>query len=108
MAQAGGTGATAHRPIEDEMGLIQEFGSIIGMAAVGCTFELETPPSDPNYVRAELDGEKLELDAADGFVLSTDLTVLTVQGAACDKLQSPTEQHTLSVTVECERQTPLF
>jgi hypothetical protein len=108
MAQAGGTGATAHRPIEDETGLIQEFRSIIGMAAVGCTFELETPPSDPNYVRAELDGEKLELDAADGFVLSTDSTVLTVQGAACAKLQSATEQHTLSVTVACERQTPLF
>jgi hypothetical protein len=108
MAQAGGTGAAAHRPIEDEAGLIQEFRSIVGMAAVGCTFELKTPPSDPNFVRAELDGMKLELDADDGFVLSPGLDVLTVQGAACTKLQSTTEQHTLSVSVECERQTPLF
>ena len=77
MAQAGGTGASAHSAIEDEAGLVEEFRSIIGMAAVGCTFSLKTPPSDPNFVRVELDGEKLELDYPEGFVLDADRTAIT-------------------------------
>jgi hypothetical protein len=107
MAQAGGTGDKAHRPIEDEASLTQEFRRIIGGAA-SCEFALNPPPSDPNYVLVQLDGAKLNLNAADGFSLSADHKRLTVLGSACTKLQSQTEKHTLSIKVECERQTPLF
>jgi hypothetical protein len=104
MAQAGGTGDNAHRPIEDEASLVQEFRRILG-SAVSCDYALMTAPSDPNYVLVQLDGVKLELNSPDGFALSADRKRLTVVGAACTKLQSTTETHRLTVKVECERQT---
>jgi Mg-chelatase subunit ChlD len=107
MAQAGGTGDTEHRAIENEASLTAEFRRIIG-GATSCEFALNTPPSDPNFVLVQLDGAKLALGAADGFTLSADRKRLTVQGSACTKLQSQTENHVLTVKVECERQTPLF
>jgi hypothetical protein len=107
MAQAGGTGDMAHRPIENEASLVQEFRRITS-GAVSCEFALTMSPSDPNYVLVQLDGMKLNLNGADGFSLSADRKKLTVLGSACTKLQSQSESHMLTVKVECERQTPLF
>lgn len=104
MAQAGGTGDSAHRPIEDEASLVQEFRRILG-SAVSCDYALMTAPSDPNYVLVQLDGMKLDLNSPDGFVLSADRMRLTVVGAACTRLQSTSDPHMLTVKVECERQT---
>jgi von Willebrand factor type A domain len=107
MAQAGGTGDMAHRPIEDEASLVQEFRRIVG-GAVSCEFALTMAPTDPNFVLVQLDGMKLALNGADGFALSADRKKLTVLGSACATLQSQNESHMLTVKVECERQTPLF
>jgi hypothetical protein len=104
MAQAGGTGDSAHRPIENEASLVQEFQRILG-SAVSCDYALMTAPSDPNYVLVQLDGMKLDLNSPDGFALSADRKRLTVVGAACTKLQSTSETHMLTVKIECERQT---
>jgi hypothetical protein len=104
MAQAGGTGDSAHRPIENEASLVQEFRRILG-SAVSCDYALMTAPSDPNYVLVQLDGVKLDLNSPDGFALSDDRKRLTVVGAACTTLQSTSEPHMLTVKVECERQT---
>jgi hypothetical protein len=107
MAQAGGTGDKEHRPIENEAGLVMQLHSIIG-AALSCQFTLAKAPTDPNYVSVTIDASKLSLDAPDGFVLSDDRMVLTLQGAACTQVQNESERHLVTVRVECERQTPLL
>lgn len=104
MAKAGGTGDTQHRAIEDEASLVQEFRRILGSAA-SCEFALNMPPSDPNFVLVTLDGTKLALNQPDGFSLSADRKRLTITGSSCATLQGQTGNHTVSVTVQCERQT---
>jgi hypothetical protein len=104
MAAAGGTGDTMHRAIENEASLVAEFRRITG-AAASCEFALKMAPSDPNFVLVELDGQKLSLNAPDGFSLSADRLHLTVLGSACQKLQAQNEQHILNIRVTCERQT---
>jgi hypothetical protein len=75
--------------------------------AISCEFALATAPSDPNFVSAQLDTTKLQLNQPNEFVLSPDRKSLTVQGNACTMLQNPKERHMLTVRVECERQTLL-
>ena len=85
---------------------MEEFKRITGAAAT-CEYALGTAPSDPNFVLAQLDGQKLNLNGPDGFSLSADRKRLTVLGAACAKLQAPNGQHVVSIQVACERQTLL-
>jgi hypothetical protein len=106
MAAAGGTGDTEHRAIENEASLVEEFRRITGSIA-SCELALNMAPSDPNFVLVEIDGQKLSLNAPDGFSLSADRKRLTVLGGACQKLQAQNEIHILNIRVTCERQTLL-
>jgi hypothetical protein len=99
MARAGGTGDTAHRPIENQASLIAAFQQITG-GAVSCDYVLEKPVSDKRYVRVTVDGKQLGADDANGWVLSSDKRKVHIQGTACSGLS--VSAHWLNVTVECE------
>ncbi len=99
MAVAGGTGDTAHRPIEDEASLIDALREI-AQVALSCDYALEQPPSDPSYVLVTLDGEPLSYGADDGWSLSADGHTLRLSGAACDRLAAG--DSALKVQVQCE------
>jgi hypothetical protein len=99
VARAGGTGDSAHRPIENQAGLIAAFQQITG-GAVSCDYLLEKPVSDKRYVRVTMDGEQLAADDANGWVLSGDKRKVHLQGSACSGLS--VSAHLLNVTVECE------
>ena len=100
MARRGGTGDTAHRPVEDQASLEAEFQAIAG-SAISCTFVLEQAPPDPSYVLVEIDGEQINLDDPNGWTLSEDGLTVQVQGDACVTL-SDGREHVLSVEVLCE------
>lgn len=99
MAQAGNTGDQAHRPIDDEASLVQEFQEIIA-SAVTCDFKLDQAAEDPSYVRVDLDGQQLAHGEADGWQLSEDKQKVSLQGSACSTLRSSGD-HKLSVVVQC-------
>jgi hypothetical protein len=96
-AQRGGTGDTAHRPVENEEDLLAELQGITG-ALVTCSLDLDNAPARPEYVRVTLDGNQVNLDQADGWRLVGDKTI-ELQGGACDTFKSGT--HLINVTVEC-------
>jgi hypothetical protein len=100
MAQAGDTGDQQHHAIEDGMSLLTEFEKIAG-AAASCEFVLNTQPSDPSYVEVKLDGKQINLNDANGWLISADRRRITLQGSACAAI-SGKEQHLLSVRVLCE------
>lgn len=100
MANAGDTGDTAHRAVEDEAGLVTEFEEIAGVA-VSCEFVLDEAPEDPSYVQVTLDDEQLNLNEPDGWIISEDRKKVTVQGKACQAIQDGTKQKLL-VKVLCE------
>jgi len=97
MAQAGGT--DDYYPVENKDQLDQAFKDITG-DLVSCTFELDDVPQDPSYVRITIDGETVELKAADGWVI--DGKKITLQGGSCDTLKDGSN-HLLKANVECER-----
>lgn len=99
MAQAGGTGDSAHRAIENEASLIAAFEEIAG-AATSCEYALDDPPSDASYVLVELDGAPLTLGDPDGWSLSPDSRRVSLQGQACAAMQG-LGQHSFSVSVQC-------
>jgi hypothetical protein len=99
MARAGMTGDSAHRPIENQAGLITAFQQITG-GAVSCDYVLEKPVSDKRYVRITVDGKQLAADDANGWVLSSDKRKVHLQGSACSGLSLAV--HSVTVTVECE------
>lgn len=98
MAAAGGTGDTAHRAIEDENSLIDQFQQITSVA-LSCEFTLDEAVNNPRRVLVKLDGKQLNLDDSNGFRLSDSRTV-TLQGKACETVKK--DGHTLNVSVECE------
>jgi Mg-chelatase subunit ChlD len=102
MAQAGGTGDTSHRAIEDEAQIVSEFQRIAG-DAVTCEFALATPPEDPAYVAVTLDGSLLRLGDANGWQLSADRKRISVQGSSCNALKDPAVKHAISVEVRCTK-----
>lgn len=103
-AQRGGTGDTMHRPVEDEASLLAVLQSIAS-ELVSCTYVLDNPPRAAEFVRVLLDGNQINLNDADGWVLSGDRTV-EVQGAACTQLRS-SGAHSIEVTVQCSVVSPM-
>lgn len=100
-ASHGGTGM--HRAVEDEASLIAEFEKIAG-EAIPCSYQLETEPEDPSFVRVTLDGTQLNLDAPNGWSING--RVITLQGAACSSLKDGND-HSLTVEVLCNQVTPI-
>jgi Mg-chelatase subunit ChlD len=71
----------------------------IANVIVPCEYELDTTPSDPSFVRVQLDGQALKFNDQNGWALTANRLVL--QGAACSLLRDG-QQHALHVQVECE------
>lgn len=97
MARRGGTGDTAHRPVEDEASLLAEIESIAGQI-VSCTYELTEPPGDPTYVRVTLDGTDIPM-GDNGWQVRGDTTI-ELTGSACESLRDNMD-HTIEIVVEC-------
>jgi hypothetical protein len=95
-AQHGGT--NNFYAVQDGPSLVSQFAAITGVVAE-CSYMLDMKPADPKYVLVELDGQKLNLGEADGWVIN-DKNV-TIQGASCNTLRDGSRPHTLAVTVEC-------
>lgn len=100
MAKAGNTGDTAHRPIEDEASLKQEFAEITG-TAISCEYRLSEEATAPEYVRIAIDGRDVPQNETNGWSLSEDGTRVTLHGEPCELLKSGGVRE-LSVAVECE------
>jgi hypothetical protein len=71
----------------------------IANVIIPCEYQLSSTPTDPSYVRVQLDNQTLKLDDRDGWTLAGNRVVL--QGAACSLLRDG-QQHALHVQVECE------
>jgi hypothetical protein len=97
-AQRGGTGDKMHRPVEDEASLVMELEKITG-AIVGCSFTLDKPPSRADFVRVTLDGKQVNLNDANGWMLTGDRTV-ELTGTACDTFRGA-GSHLLDAEVQC-------
>jgi hypothetical protein len=102
MAVAGATGDTQHRPVEDEQSLRTMLEDIAG-GAISCAFALDEVPLREDFVIVEVDGQRLNLNDPDGWILNVqgDNATVMIQGAACDVLRSD-GQHTLHVEVTCD------
>jgi hypothetical protein len=98
MAVAGGTGDKAHRPIEDQATLVDQFRKITEVALT-CDFVLEAEVRDKKFVKVLLDGKQLNVDTANGWGLAGDKRTVTLKGDACSTIK--TEGHVFNVTVEC-------
>jgi Mg-chelatase subunit ChlD len=95
-AQHGGT--NNFYAVQDGPSLVSQFTSITSVVAE-CSYQLDKKPDDPKYVLVELDGQKLNLDTPDGWII--DGSNVTIQGNACTTLRDGNRMHTLAVTVEC-------
>jgi von Willebrand factor type A domain len=100
MAAAGGTGDTAHRPIEDQASLVDQFRKITDVAMT-CDFVLAKKVTDKSHVKVLLDGKQLNVDRPNGWTLSGDGLTITIEGDSCAAIK--TEGHVLNVTVECDK-----
>lgn len=100
LAQAGATGDGAHRAVDNEAGLTAAFREITGIA-VGCAFNLSTPPPDSDHVSVNLAGTPLRSGDADGWSLGPDGRTLLIQGRACDQLSQGDDAPVLEVGVRC-------
>jgi hypothetical protein len=98
MAAAGGTGETMHRAIENQATLVEEFRQITEVALT-CEFVLQAPVSDKKFVKVQIDGKQINVDSGDGWKLTGDNKVVTLQGDACGKVKQP--GHVINVTIEC-------
>jgi von Willebrand factor type A domain len=106
MAQAGDTGDTQHRPIEDEQSLVSTFQQITG-TLLSCEFSLDQAVIDQSYVKVTFDGVQLNVgDLANGWTLSADRRKVTLQGGACARAKE--DGHVIGVTVQCEPVAPLL
>ncbi|HKO92071.1 MAG TPA: hypothetical protein VJU61_13000, partial [Polyangiaceae bacterium] len=100
LAQAGATGDTTHRAVDNEAGLTAAFREITGIA-VGCAFKLSTTPSDANHVSVNLAGAPLQGGDANGWSIGADGRTLSIQGQACDLLTNGNNAPVLEVGVRC-------
>jgi Mg-chelatase subunit ChlD len=99
MAQAGGTGASAHRSVANGDDLAATV-SDIAKKAVSCSSQLETAVSDPTRVLVTVGGTPRNREQADnGWKLEADNRTVTLVGAACDELQ---QGKVFKVEVKCE------
>jgi hypothetical protein len=99
LAQRGGTGDTAHRPVEDEQSLLAELQRITG-DIISCDLLLDGEPSGPEYVRVRIDGIQVNLNQPDGWNFIPPNTVQLV-GGSCTKIKD-CGQHFIEVDVLCE------
>jgi hypothetical protein len=99
MAQAGGTGDKAHRAVESQQSLVDQFRKITDVV-IGCDFALDGPVTNKKRVLVKLDGKQLNVDTDNGWELSSDGRTVTVVGDACNTLK--TEGHRVTVSVECD------
>jgi Mg-chelatase subunit ChlD len=99
MAKAGGTGDQAHRAVESQQTLVDQFRKITDVV-IGCDFALDGAVADKRYVLVKLDGKQINVDDENGWKLSKDRRTVTVVGNACETLKK--EGHRLTVSVECE------
>jgi hypothetical protein len=96
-AERGGTDDEKHRPVEDEESLLSEFQKIAS-SITSCDFSLDRAPASADYVLVQLDGEQLNLGAADGWRLIGDRTIQLV-GAACERFREG--EHSVSAELLC-------
>jgi Mg-chelatase subunit ChlD len=94
LAVLGGT--SRYRPVESGEQIVATFREI-AKDVVECNFELTETP-DARRVRVEIDQQTIALGASDGWTL--DGQTITLQGAACAKLQDG-RGHLLSAQLEC-------
>jgi von Willebrand factor type A domain len=100
LAQAGATGDKTHRAVDNEAGLTAAFRDITRIA-VGCAFNLSTPPLDWDHVSVNLAGAPLQAGDADGWSLGPDGRTLSIQGKACELLSNGDDAPVLEVGVRC-------
>jgi hypothetical protein len=101
MATAGGTGQSKHRSVESGADLTAVFEDIAGRA-VSCSYTLEAPVDDHDFVVVTVNGKKRDYQAPnDGWSLGPDHQTVTVTGAACDEVRKGA---TFGVQVVCEQQ----
>jgi Mg-chelatase subunit ChlD len=105
MAQAGGTGETAHTPVESHATLKVALQNLTGRAA-DCELVLKSRVVDPWKVQVTLDGEILTVDDANGYALDAEGDNLTLLGASCDAVRDDLEKHVLRVAAVCPPPAP--
>jgi Mg-chelatase subunit ChlD len=98
MAQAGGTGATAHRSVENGDDLAATVADL-AKKAVSCSYQLEAAVADPTRVLVTVGGTPRNREQADGWKLESDNRTVTLVGAACEELQ---QGKVFKVEVKCE------
>lgn len=94
-AQHGGT--ERFYAVEDEFSLFEAFETIAD-SVIACNFQAENGLGSPRYVRVAIDGETVYLDDPNGWTANGN--TITLQGAACAKIQEGTE-HSVAITLEC-------
>lgn len=95
-AEHGGT--QRYYPVQDESTLRAALERI-STSVLSCNLEFTRPVGDRKLLHVTLDGETLRPDAPDGWTLEG--TVITVLGAACEKLQTG-RGHAIEIVLECE------
>lgn len=86
MAAAGGTGASAHSPVEDQASLVAVLGSLTRQTLL-CELRL-AGPTDPTRISVTLDGSSVPRDDVNGWALAPDGSTLALRGAACERVTS--------------------
>lgn len=99
MAEAGGTGDTRHRSVSSGADLIDTFAEIAGRA-LSCSFKLDEPVEDANYVRVTVKGQTPR--PGEGWTLGDDMRTVTLTGESCDDVQAGSS---FTVEVDCD---PVF
>jgi Mg-chelatase subunit ChlD len=88
MAAAGGTGATAHRSVQNNADLTATMTEIAG-GVVSCSFRLDAPVRDPGRVLVTVGGRQRNFNqASDGWILEADNQTVTLTGAACTDVRA--------------------
>jgi Mg-chelatase subunit ChlD len=95
---ATGGGSAKYINVTNQQSLSAALVSIAN-AIVSCEYQLDTTPSNPSYVRVQIDGQAVKFGDQNGWTMTGDRLIL--QGTACSLLRDG-QQHDLNVQVECE------
>jgi hypothetical protein len=95
---AAGGGLDKYVNVTNQQSLTTALTSIAN-AIVSCEYDLDSAPSNPSYVRVQIDGKSIKFGDPDGWTLTS--RHLTLQGTACSSLRDG-QPHDLNVQVECE------
>lgn len=96
-----GAGQTGTAFEADDTAALLEAMATISAALAPCDYRLNAAAGDPAYVLVQVDGQQVNFQRDDGWVLSADGMTVTLQGAVCDTLRDG-GAHTVDVTVVCE------